>query len=258
MKLKLIFVVLCFAGLMVNGCASKLGEPVTHNRVLTLDGVEGYMEVSNALALNPAMAVTVEMWVKVDSVTGDSENIFLNKESAYRCGISHYAGYLPEQHLTFAIFMGEAQVVKTHQQALYHGEQRWAVKQRWALGRWYHIALTYNGEWRKVYINGLLTGSNSLYGPIDQAESVLQIGTRLNRKPFFHGQIDELRIWNIARTEEDIQATMTTPLAEDETGLIGYWNFDDGTPNDLSKNGNDGILNNGARITIAKIPNFDR
>ena len=131
-------------------------------------------------------------------------------------------------------------------------------KQHLALGRWYHITITYDGEWAEAYINGLLTASYPVTGPINQTKSELQIGTRSKRKPFFHGQIDELRIWNVARTEEDIQATMKTTLTGDETGLIGYWNFDNGTANDLSKNGSDGMLNNGAQITDAQIPNFER
>ena len=252
MKPQSIFAVLCLAGLMATGCASKQVKPITSNPVLTLDGVEGYMEVPNAAILNPAMAMTVELWVKVDSVTGDDENIFLSKESAYRCGIGHYAGYPPEQYFVYAISIGSTQVMERNKSDWYDG------KQRLALGRWYHISITYDGEWTNTFINGLLTASYPVAGSINQTESVLQIGTRAKRKPFFHGQIDELRIWNVARTEADIQATMTTSLAGDETGLIGYWNFDDGTPNDLSKNGNDGMLNNGARITIAKIPNFDR
>ena len=246
----LIAVGLCFVGLMATGCASKQVKPVTPNRVLTLDGVEGYMEVSNAPTLNPTMAMTAEMWVKVDSVTGDSENIFLSKEAVYQCGIGHYAGYLPEQYFTYAISIGK--VMETEESGRYDG------KQRLALGRWYHIAITYDGEWTKAYVNGLLTASYSVEGLINQTKGVLRIGARSKRKPFFHGQIDELRIWNVSRTEEDIQATMKTTLAGDETGLIGYWNFDDGTANDLSKNGNDGMPNNGARITDAEIPNFER
>ena len=59
---------------------------------------------------------------------------------------------------------------------------------------------------------------------------------------YWDGQIDEVRIWNIARTQSEIQATIKTTLQGDEPGLVGYWNFDDGTANDLSLNGNHGIL----------------
>ena len=248
----LIAVVLYFVGLMVTGCASKQVETVTTNRALTLDGIEGYMEVSNSPTLNPAVAMTAEMWVKVDSIIGDSENVFLNKESAYQCGIGHYAGYPPEQYFTYVISIGGTQVMETDESGRYDG------KQRLELGRWYHVAITYDGEWTKAYVDGLLTASYPVEGLIKQTEGVLRIGARSKREIFFHGQIDELRIWNVARTEEDIQATMKTTLAGDETGLTGYWNFDDSTTNDLSKNGNDGMLSNGARITDAKIPSFER
>ena len=50
----------------------------------------------------------------------------------------------------------------------------------------------------------------------------------------FNGKIDEVRIWNVARTESQIQNTMNTILSPEyystsDSGLVGYWRLDEGT-----------------------------
>ena len=71
---------------------------------------------------------------------------------------------------------------------------------------------------------------------------------------FFHGQIDEIRIWNMARTPEEIKATMNRTLVGDEPGLVGYWNFDHDGAGDLSKNSNHGTLHGDAMIMESALP----
>jgi len=61
----------------------------------------------------------------------------------------------------------------------------------------------------------------------------------------FQGLIDEVRVWNVARSEAAIQSTMNTPLIGNEPGLVGYWKFNEGsgqTAYDSTLNSNDGQL----------------
>jgi hypothetical protein len=70
---------------------------------------------------------------------------------------------------------------------------------------------------------------------------------------YFHGDIDEIRIWNVARTPEQLRAAMNERLSGKEPGLVAYWPFDDGTPRDLTGNGNNGAIDGSARIVgVAK------
>ena len=58
--------------------------------------------------------------------------------------------------------------------------------------------------------------------------------------------MDGIGIWNVARTQEQIQANMNNELNGNEFGLVGYWNFNEGegtTLTELSGNGNDGAIN---------------
>lgn len=81
----------------------------------------------------------------------------------------------------------------------------------------------------------------------------LYVGNQIGSHPEYHnGLIDELRLWDYARTEDEIRAHMHEPLGGGEDGLVGYWSFDStndlGLVPDLCVNGNDGILMGHARL----------
>jgi hypothetical protein len=56
-----------------------------------------------------------------------------------------------------------------------------------------------------------------------------------------NGIIDDLRLWDHARSAEDIAATMSCRLIGDEPGLLAYWSFETGGLTDDSGNGHDGV-----------------
>ena len=68
---------------------------------------------------------------------------------------------------------------------------------------------------------------------------------------YFNGLIDEVRIWNVARTQDEIQAAMSHHLEGTEEGLVGYWRMDEGSGQmlvDYSYNGNHGQLGSTADV----------
>jgi len=67
--------------------------------------------------------------------------------------------------------------------------------------------------------------------------------------------MDEIRIWNVARTQAEIAESRFCRLTGAEAGLTGYWNFDNGTAIDVSDHGNNGVLSGGA--SIIAIPGQD-
>lgn len=118
-------------------------------------------------------------------------------------------------------------------------------------GVWHHIAGTRDGSTGKLklYIDGILidssTGGTSM---ISNSEN-LQFGRYLPSNPhYYQGQVDEISIWDIELTQNQIQYRMQFCPAGNETGLKGYWNLNEGigsTANDATINNNDGILTNG-------------
>ncbi|MEL6166260.1 MAG: hypothetical protein AAFR37_21775 [Cyanobacteria bacterium J06628_3] len=61
--------------------------------------------------------------------------------------------------------------------------------------------------------------------------------------------MDEIRIWNTARTSNEIQNYRNQKLDGTENGLVAYYSFDDGTANDNSSNGNNGSFIGNATTT---------
>ena len=62
-------------------------------------------------------------------------------------------------------------------------------------------------------------------------EMVLGNFPREGQGHYFDGKLDEIRIWNIVRTENEIKASKEIALLGDEDGLVGYWMLDEGSGN---------------------------
>ncbi|MFD0778576.1 InlB B-repeat-containing protein [Flavobacterium myungsuense] len=127
--------------------------------------------------------------------------------------------------------------------------------------RWTHVALVYNGSSRTmaVYINGTFVETfNYVSNLAIPANSQLQLGTYASVADGVnfscHMVLDEVRIWNVARTQSQIQAAMNTELVGTETNLKVYYNFNQGiagstntnrtTLTDRTRSGYDGTLSN--------------
>lgn len=92
---------------------------------------------------------------------------------------------------------------------------------------WYHIAGTYDGSYVRYYVNGCLVIQQAASGNLVQNNLLTGIGNRTSDggEQFF-GEIDELRIWNVARTETEIKANMfDLPNPTTQTGLLAYYKF---------------------------------
>jgi beta-galactosidase len=111
-----------------------------------------------------------------------------------------------------------------------------------SLNKWNHLAITFDGTDLKVFINGKLKVSDKRFaGKIPPTTPIRYLGK--SDVPYA-GLIDELRIWNFARSQDDILISSNTSLTGTHEGLIGYWNFNTGTSPvpDLSPNNNRGTV----------------
>jgi serine protease len=101
------------------------------------------------------------------------------------------------------------------------------------LDAWQHVAVTYDDAGHaQFFVNGLAQPVNTFRVVGTAAENNtwfdLHVGNDAAGSLPFQGEIDELRVWNRVRTAEELLADLHVPVLGTETGLIGYWPFDEG------------------------------
>jgi len=137
-------------------------------------------------------------------------------------------------------------------------------------GTWYHIAVVVDyasvSKSIRVYVNGIeratnttpTFGSNTYVtaspGPThaDNFGIYLPVTDPVADIRPYEGIMEEFRVWKYARSLTEIEADMNKELLGNESNLIGYWKFNDGTgttATDSSPSGKNGTLTNGASWT---------
>ena len=205
------------------------GSVLAQNKALSLDGDRDYVEVVSNKSLNISEHITMQAWVKYKDLDGQ----IISKRPSYQL-------FLLGRKI-------EAEVFKNGESHKPRNVEGGTIL---VTGRWYHISGTYDGENITTYVDGKLDRSIAHSGKIDIVSFPLCFGIPSDTKDEhdLFGEIDEIRIWNLAKTEAEIQASMNTSLTGNEAGLVGYWNFDDGTAKDLTVNGNDGEFMGDAKV----------
>ncbi len=115
---------------------------------------------------------------------------------------------------------------------------------------------------KKLYGNGILLNQDpdtNSFAAVARAGSFYFGRSGLTNAfamSFFHGQMDEIRVWRTARTEADIRENMFRNLTGQEEGLAGLWNFNDPAlpGKDSSTNGHHGKLMGQAKVVRALRP----
>lgn len=116
-------------------------------------------------------------------------------------------------------------------------------------GVWHNISIVKRGTIMELYDDGELAASATIPVSVRTLTSGedINIGRRFNDILCckHNGQLDEVRIWNRALTQTEIRDNMCKALQGNESGLVGYWNMNEGiagTVTDLTSNSNDGTL----------------
>ena len=221
-----------YGGVLSSGYTWVASGAFADNRnALDFDGSDDYVDCGNSASVqrNGTQSFTLEAWVKpVGGVWGTVISKFSLSGTGYSLGI--YGDNKP------LVFMG-------------NNSSDWNLGTTSTValtpGVWSHIAATYDGSTIKIYVNGILTQSAAWTNGITDSGNDLLLGSSSGTT--LNGQMDEARVWTVARTQAEIQETMCRTLIGNEAGLAAYYRLDqiDGTTvYDLTSNANNGTLTN--------------
>ena len=225
----------------------------SQNKALRLEGDKGHVS-SDSPALNFTGDFTVSARIKATSGVKLPPDSFPNSWSAI---ITNSGGSVTENLVSkrnYTIWLNQRGFV--HYTSTDNGSQK-AINSpvgSISLDKWYFLSLTVTvNDKLRAYLNGKLLGETTIGTPVS-GNSNFRIGwVNSVEEEFFNpasfdGVIDEVRLWNVARTEAELQSTMNSALSGNEEGLVGYWNFDDGTAKDLTTNENGGEFQGNTKI----------
>lgn len=136
--------------------------------------------------------------------------------------------------------------------------------------KFFHFSLSYNAtsRWLKTYLNGIVSDSIQLdaaYACKNTTTAEAKLASPyLSSAANFVGNIDEMRLWNRALTNAEVNANYDRYLAGTELDLIGYWQMDEGINNfifdksNISKSYNENHISLVGAVTSDVVPTLDQ
>ena len=198
--------------------------------------------IPNFGASAPTTEITIEFWQYVNAASGQSTFI-LNPDNGNNRINAHvpYSGNVIYWDFGNISANGRLSYIPTAN----------------IVGSWQHFAMVASnsgannpvgtGPYMAIYRNGVREAYKSGAGSVLHTASDLVLGGGYNAP--FAGQLDEVRVWNIARPAASIAADVNASLQGNEAGLVAYWKLDEGkgtTAADATGHGYTGNLSSGA------------
>jgi glucose/arabinose dehydrogenase/PKD repeat protein len=167
-----------------------------YGSALAFNGTTARVDVSDAASLHLAAGMTLEAWVNPAVVSSAWRDVIYKGNDNYYLSATTTRSSRPAGGGMF----GGGNSIETF------GTSPLAVN------TWTHLATTYDGSVLRLYVNGVQVSSRNRSGNIATSTNPLSIGGDAIYGLYFTGRIDEARIYNVARTQAQIQADMNTPL----------------------------------------------
>ena len=169
-----------------------------YGSALVFDGVDDKVVVPDSNSLDLTNRLTLEAWVYPTTAMSGWDTILMKEQ--------------PPGNLLYALYAnGDNNLPYGY--IYINGEQGLSGAGTLPLNTWSHLALAYDGATLRFYVNGQLVGSKAQTGSIPVTSGPLGIGgNNIWANEYFSGRIDEVRIYNRALSQPEIQNDMNTPI----------------------------------------------
>ncbi len=216
-----------------NATSKTISVTTNADNALNFDGSNDYVSLASGIgtAYNNS-AVTIEAWIRTTSLTSSSN---FNEIIGWGNTSSAYANNVVE----FRISEGKLQFILNDGATFYGITSNSLVN----TGKWVHVAVVKSGTTVTLYINGqsaAYTGSASSSASSNPTLNTAKIGVLayyfsgaygIRSGSYFSGDIDQVRVWNIAKNSSAILSDMFVDMAGNETGLVANYDFNQGIAN---------------------------
>ena len=178
------------------GCTAPIGN--INNTVMKFDGVNDYIDVTAGILPD---SYTKEAWIKWES------------------GANIISGNIESSH---ALWVPNGTLSAGHNGSWYDVQDTRTLPEN----TWIHVAVTYDSSTQRMelYKNGQLIAKSTNVSRLATSHRGIVIGAFGDpRGAFFKGSIAEVRIWNKARTQGEIQGDAYKRLSGKEPNLVAYY-----------------------------------
>jgi hypothetical protein len=193
---------------------------------LLFDGVDDKVVIPDNAAFDVTSELTVEAWINATQWKPQSyQGTIIGKDGPTTTGFVLRCG--ENGKLSFTVGTGSGGWVEVKSASVMQA------------GSWAHVAGVFDNGDLSIYINGTLAGTTSTANLISTNTLNLYLGESTGFSGrFFQGYIDEVRIWNVVRSQAQIAANSLIDLPNTEPGLVAYYKFNQTTgtttPNEIA------------------------
>ncbi|NNK59122.1 MAG: choice-of-anchor D domain-containing protein, partial [Flavobacteriaceae bacterium] len=167
-----------------------------------------YIDVEDNLDLDPT-GFTISAWIKRD-VNSTNKSIISKRDTGFSEGYDFKISTTGRFEVRWRDLSGSLQFLVSSV----------AIP----VNEWHHLAVTYNGSVGTLYIDGIADTSATRTAPVATTQSFF-IGAAGKNSPtaFFHGNIDEVRVWDSALTADQLRFIMNQEIEENSTFVAGKY-----------------------------------
>ncbi|WP_158283783.1 LamG domain-containing protein, partial [Gramella jeungdoensis] len=192
-------------------CTDDMNVTITNCAGVNFDGNNDYVDFKATNYNLTNQDFSIEAWIRPDINSTQIQTVF-SKRNANNLGGLGYDLRLTDRIISFN-WMNGGNISSPYQ-----------IDN----DRWYHVGVTFDGGTYKLYIDGIEVASKSgqalletdfdcMLGAMDDVNLSFPYGIAKN---FFNGSMDEVRIWNVALTENQLRETMNQEINNDGSGGV--------------------------------------
>jgi hypothetical protein len=198
-------------GTLTNGPTWTASPVQFSGNALSFDGTNDYVSIPDDNTLDITTNITLEAWV------------YATKNSGYQHVICKSSNS-PNNGYIFPTTSDGWSTVSFYLHTSSGGWEYNCTASYGMLNAWHHLAATYDGATMKLYIDGVLATSKAKTGTITTNANPLTLGSQPGYGEYFGGSADDFRVWNVTRTQTEIQNNMNHELDPSlQTGLVSYY-----------------------------------